>query len=322
MKIAVKDIEPNPYRNLKKYPLSRSKIEGLMVSFKEAGYHGGLLARKHPTKSGKYQIAFGHHRLQALKDMKIEYASDTAVHELSDDMMHKKMFVENHETWGARPCCVLENVEAARNRLNSVLAKYDTLEEMKLARESTSQLFSNQQGFANAKRKDQGLVGEPTISKYLCNMYSENEIRTAIEVLKETDKPDGDIDINAVKVLPKLSHVRHFRSAVKKYDIPKKKQVEIAKQIVEEGVGRRGVAPIVAKHSTKPIVPEPDKPVLEIKRLLENIDSQACTLHNNIMSLRKKMKQMGIEELKGAKVWLAGSALKRLFNEMKRLIKE
>ena len=109
MKIAVKDLEPNPYRNLKKYPLSKEKVAGLKTSIKENGFWGGILVREHPTKEGKYQMAFGHHRHQAMKESGYTCADNTIVFKLTDDDMLHRMFAENHDTWGARPSCVLEN---------------------------------------------------------------------------------------------------------------------------------------------------------------------------------------------------------------------
>lgn len=41
------------------------KVNSLVKSIKQTGFWDNILARK--NKAGKYEIAYGHHRLQALK---------------------------------------------------------------------------------------------------------------------------------------------------------------------------------------------------------------------------------------------------------------
>jgi ParB-like chromosome segregation protein Spo0J len=316
MKVKVKDLEANPYRNLKKYPLDSKKINDLIISIKRNDFWGGLLVREHPTKPGKYQLAFGHHRWAALKKLGYEWADDTIVRKLSDDDMHHRMFAENHETWGARPSCVLENVESARNRLNSIL-ETNTWE---TSGDFTRGLFDGQRGFDTAKGMG---AGRSVILKYLGGLYNENQVKHALNMLKEGESPNGEISLEAVKHLPTLSHAEHFRRAAKEHKIPKEKQEKIAKEVVEEGVGRRGVAGIVAKHSftppEKPKIAEQDKPYLRIQNLVAEIDAGGRTLFNKIKLLRSLIKEYEVTDLKGLKVSLLRASLKKLSGEIQRL---
>ncbi len=305
MRIAVKDIVANPYRQINKYPIDRVKVEALKTSIREKTFWDNILVRK---VGEKYQLAYGHHRWIAIKELGIKEI-DIPVREIDNATMLQIMAEENLN-WSTSPAITTQTVSTVKEFLDAELAKCDYATSDK----SIRCLFENKTGYTETKTKG---VGRPTILKFLGGNWKAWMVQEALAIIE-----DEEIDQTAVETIPTMEQAKHFRKAVKDYEIPKPTQRKIATKIVKEGVGRRDIPALVAKHSTKPIVPEPDKPVLEIKRLLENIDSQACTLHNNIMSLRKKMKQMGIEELKGAKVWLAGSALKRLFNEMKRLIKE
>jgi hypothetical protein len=70
MEIAVKDLKSNPFRNLDSYPVQRAKIDALKTSISETTFWDNLLVRKSP-KGGKFEIAYGHNRLEALRELNI-----------------------------------------------------------------------------------------------------------------------------------------------------------------------------------------------------------------------------------------------------------
>jgi len=96
MKIAVKDLRPNPFRRIDKYPINRTKIESLVASINQTGFWDNVLARA--SEEGKYEIAYGHHRLHAIKEVGIKEV-DIPVRVLSDETMIKIMANENMEDW-------------------------------------------------------------------------------------------------------------------------------------------------------------------------------------------------------------------------------
>ena len=66
--VALRDIVANRYRDIAHYNISDEKVETLIQSFDNSGFwDGSLQARPHPTKAGKYELAFGHHRIEAAK---------------------------------------------------------------------------------------------------------------------------------------------------------------------------------------------------------------------------------------------------------------
>lgn len=111
MKVKVKDLKPNPFRNLDKYPIDKYKVEALKSSINETGFWDNLLARKNCTG---YEIAYGHHRLMALMDLNIEEI-DIPVKDISDELMLKIMANENLDQWGTNPSVVLETVRAIKD---------------------------------------------------------------------------------------------------------------------------------------------------------------------------------------------------------------
>jgi hypothetical protein len=110
MKIEVKDLLPNPFRHTERYPIRPEKVEALKASINTTSFWDNLVARKAPA-NGKYELAYGHHRLAALRDLKIE-AIDIPVRTLTDDTMLKIMALENMEEYGALALVQQETVRA------------------------------------------------------------------------------------------------------------------------------------------------------------------------------------------------------------------
>ena len=112
MKFRIGAIQPNPFRAIKRYPLRPDKIEALRESFKKAGgFWENIVARI--RKDGIPEIAYGHHRLEALRQ---EYDAD---HEISliigdpdDETMLRMMLKENLDTWGSSASVEQESLRA------------------------------------------------------------------------------------------------------------------------------------------------------------------------------------------------------------------
>ena len=109
MKKLISEVLPNIHRDFSIYPIGEAQVDRLVESIKEVGMFLGLPARK--TKKG-YEIAAGHHRLEALKRTGATHV-DLAVKDYSDDDMLKIMIRENNlqrgdENFGA----VLDSVGA------------------------------------------------------------------------------------------------------------------------------------------------------------------------------------------------------------------
>jgi ParB-like chromosome segregation protein Spo0J len=109
MRIAVKDLQPNPFRHLDRYPIRRDKVDALKASIRSTEFWDNLVARK--NGSG-YEIAYGHHRLVALQELGVK-GVDIPVRDLDDATMLKIMANENMEEWGASAEVEQETVRAA-----------------------------------------------------------------------------------------------------------------------------------------------------------------------------------------------------------------
>lgn len=113
MKISVSDLSPNPYRDLKRLPLDPEKVEALTHSIKETSFWDNLLGRK---ANGGVEIAYGHHRIAALKKARVQEI-DIVVRPLTNTEMAKIMAHENMAEWTHDAANEVETVR-------SVLAAY------------------------------------------------------------------------------------------------------------------------------------------------------------------------------------------------------
>lgn len=111
--VKLKDIKPNPFRHIERYPIRPEKVRALRDSFRVTGYWGNIVARPSLDPSGGVEIAYGHHRLAALRE---EYgpSQDIAllIKSLSDEQMLQIMARENMEEWGTSAVVEQETVRA------------------------------------------------------------------------------------------------------------------------------------------------------------------------------------------------------------------
>ena len=158
--IPVKNIHPNPFR---KGGLDPARINLLVEQIdKDKGgtsFWDNLLLRQHPTKQGCWQLAYGHHRIEALKRLGYKEI-ESAVKDLSDADMVKIMADENLRE-AEDPDTILTTVQAARDYLQAALDKSSTAAEWSSV---VNLLHSNDQGFG--KMKAEG-IGLRTITAFL-----------------------------------------------------------------------------------------------------------------------------------------------------------
>lgn len=107
---AVKDIKPNPFRHIDRYPIRREKVAVLRESLRATGFWGNVVAR---LDNGKPEIAYGHHRLVALKEeFGPSHKVDLVIRQLPDETMLQIMARENMEEWGTSAAVEHETVRA------------------------------------------------------------------------------------------------------------------------------------------------------------------------------------------------------------------
>lgn len=124
MKVSIKDLRPNPFRDLAMYPIHREKVESLKSSIRSTGFWDNVLARKSETE-GLFEIAYGHHRLQALKELvderviEADFVVDLPIRNLDDATMIRIMGNENMDEYKVTSDIIDETVRVAREYLHT-----------------------------------------------------------------------------------------------------------------------------------------------------------------------------------------------------------
>jgi len=110
--VLIGSIDPNPLRQLEKYPYSQQKIDALRKSMRDVGCWEGVIGR---ALGNRIELAFGHHRIEAARQ---EFGEDckvpVIVRQLTDEQMLQFMGRENLEDWNADFLVMLESWEAAQ----------------------------------------------------------------------------------------------------------------------------------------------------------------------------------------------------------------
>lgn len=112
MRIAVKNLRPNPFRHLERYPIDQLKVDALKKSIRETSFWDNVLVR--PSKNGhagEFELAYGHHRYIALKKLGVEKI-DVPCRDLDDTTMAKIMAYENQEEWGTNAKVEMETIRS------------------------------------------------------------------------------------------------------------------------------------------------------------------------------------------------------------------
>lgn len=142
----LKDILPNPFRRVEKYPLVEAKVDNLVESIKTTGFWENIIVRI--NGDSQPEIAFGHHRLSALRKVYPEtQAFDWNVRALTDGQMIQMMARENGESYRSDPSVLRETITATLKALGE--GKIGP-EEMPIGSNASKQYIRYAPGFETA----------------------------------------------------------------------------------------------------------------------------------------------------------------------------
>jgi hypothetical protein len=207
--VPLKDIVPNPWRDLALYPLDREHVAGLVRSIHDHEFFESLKGRR---RSGKVEIGCGHARAEAARIKGLESIPIYLDDEMDDDDMLRLMTDENATQAGASPGSVMNEVSAVTRRLIDMLLE----EAWTTLPSSLLEAFEHEGAIETACAKLKTRLADPTkdipigyvvIRRYLGkgdikrSHRSETEIREAMSALKQSGRYD-DIVNEAIRKHP------------------------------------------------------------------------------------------------------------------------
>lgn len=265
MQIEVKNLLPNPFRNIEAYPIDREKIRQLRNSIRETSFWDNILARPAPN-DGKFEIAYGHHRLVALKE---ELGEDTIVdipvRDLSDEDMLKIMANENMQEWATDWRIIVETVKQARNFLK---------EHPEIAK----------------KYKAQSIVGSPAISQFLGKNWSDIKVAKALAVMRDKEIKEILPGISSeekldITTLERISSIKDKEA--KKQWIKEAAERDISKHEITE----------IARFENEPALSPHDKEIVRENILEGRIrGKEQIREHVDLLKVRKLQEAKKSEE--------------------------
>lgn len=217
-------LRPNPFRELDKSYFDEDVIVELMESMSRNGVWAGIRARQN---NGVYEIAFGHHRLEAMKRLKVKEAI-VDVQKIDDLHMITEMADENMADKRPNTKGITNVVGAAKKKLEEILSGLETWED---AGAETRVLFESGHGFNQWKRQGNGEVGKVILSRFLGGRWESN-IKEALALIAR--EAEGKLDLKAAQLFDSPTHAAVFSETVEELKIPVAKQEKFAKELIHE----------------------------------------------------------------------------------------
>jgi len=301
MKVQIKDLYPNPYRDMDNYPINRDKVETLKASIKQTGFWDNIVAR---NMDGKIQIAYGHHRLTALREaLAWDTEVDIPVKDLPDSVMIQIMANENMEEYRTGPAIIDETVRVAK--------KY--LEEHP---EEAEPYYTQKK-----------MVSIDAISRFL--NWPSTRVQFSLERLNL--EKSGMVNRQAINKLPTERSARDFVKAAQKWELPVEEHESVVDEIMRtENYGFDQVEKVVseAKYKNKP-KERKEEYEREIKTIQFNnycvsVFSKSVDLHRQLDILiehKEQFNYLSMSDVKDARTRLEMlSSLKNLAGRINKLI--
>lgn len=242
--VKLDELNDNPHRDPNAYVYNETKILSLMESIGDTSFWENLLARQ--TKDGRIELAYGHHRKQALiklvaegltqyEEIKINVRRDT---ELTNEMMLKIFAQENKDEWGEDPRNLCMTVLQIRAHLENLLNASATKDDFMKKIGSAGALRMDDRSFTRMKNAG---IGASTIAQFLGDTWSRQTIQDAMALI-ESDEETFKLAQN----LPNVTLANRFQKLVTKDKANKemfedKVQQKVASKILENNLTRAEV---------------------------------------------------------------------------------
>jgi hypothetical protein len=245
------DIDQNPYRNLIDNPLTDEQVDKLAKSMDLTGLWDGGTVRPHPTKDGRYQLVFGHARIEAAKRTGLT-SGNFVLSAVPEDQMIRRMATENVAQFGKRSFSVYKEavVAAAIFIMTEVLAGRGDALRLDYAPGYAAADYNA----AQLKQTiiDGGCPGYRIIGRFFNDTINRNDILLALAAFRDTGElaewhkannpqlskrakpPKPTLDAEALRQFDKVDHVRTFVQAVQDTNTPVAEQQAVVKQVVEK----------------------------------------------------------------------------------------
>jgi hypothetical protein len=122
VRVPLGEVLPNPFRKIENYPLVPDKIQNLRLSIRDTDLWKNILVRPSPTHPGKYELAYGHHRIAAgIAELGADHEHWFPLEHYDDYRMMQVLTNENSDDWSSQVEHWMLVAEVARDWLENAL---------------------------------------------------------------------------------------------------------------------------------------------------------------------------------------------------------
>lgn len=280
MKVKIKDLKPNPYRDMENYPINPDKILRLSESITQTGFWDNVIARQ---VNGEIQIAYGHHRLEALKHVAkilgIEEI-EVPIKPLTDALMIQIMANENDNEWQT---CVAVTDETVR-----VADKYlkEHPEEIKIESPKKDNTFPT-------GRENEGYHNTPWAFQLAVFLnWPEDKVYESLKRISMIKDKDLPLDKKVIEGMPNEKAAARFVMYVKRYELSISEQKSVFKILKEtDSWGDRAMKDAIFYIQVESKVKKeelyPEGKVLEFEDFIQEVIARADSFSDGIKELTK-----------------------------------
>jgi len=243
------------------------------------------LVLKDPT----FEIAYGHHRLDAVRTCNIKQVN-IPVKDLSDTLMVKIMANENQSDWHMDTAVMNETIWAVQDFILEAVMVRIVHDNLNLSKRAVTEIKNN------------NYVGRKILIEFLGSSWT-RRIETALELRKLEDETSENYNpdlLEATEEIKTPSVARAFQKAAKDYQIPKKDYKPIAKAIQKNGKSAREAVKTVRDNrpKLKPL-PGRDKLIEKIDKMMSDVDDAISSATNKMWWANQELKRLNVEEIGG-----------------------
>jgi hypothetical protein len=292
MRLELKKIEPNPFRDFAIDPIDDAVVEQLKQSIKEnpAGFWGGIVCRKSPHNG--IELAFGHHRVRAAIAAGIREDDIKVVHGITDADMIKMYATENATQRGNSGTAIAGTVAAALRFLAKAImtgAKvskiFDTLQEQAQAEAAVASSQGIGQRVIVRFLADVPGVNDGSVQQQLANLKASGDYARIIRDIQEEIEEENKEAIKQAEAaeaarIKAEEEQRKAEQRQKEAEEARKKAAALAKAAKEEADKRRAEA--AAKRAV-----EEEQKAKAMQRLAEERRKEAEAKSKEFDALRK-----------------------------------
>lgn len=184
--IALSLLDSNPYRDFDLHPIDQEQVDRLKASIGADGFWASVVARK---VGNRYEIAFGHHRIEAARQ-RGDTVAPIEVRDLSDRQMVRMLASENATQRGSTTAAALDAVQAICRVLAYDLLRWD---EAMFARFHANIGISYHE--CRGRIEAGSGIGTSCVKAFAPEgAFTEHQIRIQLAVLKESGRMADIID--------------------------------------------------------------------------------------------------------------------------------